>query len=99
MAIAGRRWITNVAPWSCIATSTGRSFGVRCELTSASRAPISFPESCRPPRPAADRLRNYDLTCVGHRLIIKLRPPHGVRSSGTSVNAFEAISKERRRAA
>jgi hypothetical protein len=26
MAIAGRRWITNVAPWSCIATSTGRSF-------------------------------------------------------------------------
>ena len=32
MAIAGRRWITNVAPWSCIATSTGRSFGVRCEL-------------------------------------------------------------------
>lgn len=24
MAIAGRRWITNVAPWSCIATSTGR---------------------------------------------------------------------------
>jgi len=23
MAIAGHRWITNVAPWSCIATSTG----------------------------------------------------------------------------
>jgi hypothetical protein len=24
MAIAGLRWITNVAPWSCFATSTGR---------------------------------------------------------------------------
>ena len=26
MAVAGRRWITNVAPWSCIATSMGLGF-------------------------------------------------------------------------
>lgn len=35
MAIAGRRWITNVALWSCIATSTGLGISSTLRIESA----------------------------------------------------------------
>ena len=55
----GYRWTPDGSPtWRGRAVSPHRRAvvsGVRCELTSASRAPISFPESCRPPRSAGGR--------------------------------------------
>jgi hypothetical protein len=49
MAIAGRRWITNVARRVVSPHRRAVVFGVRYELTAASRAPISFPEAAGHP--------------------------------------------------
>lgn len=81
------------------AGALGDRFGAKRIFMAGFASHACLPQSRRSRVTASGRLRNYDRTCVGQRLIINLGPPHAIRSSGTSVNAFAAISKERRRAA
>jgi hypothetical protein len=73
------------------------------EVTTIAGPPVVYATTSSvahyPLRRPTSQLRNYDRTLVGQWLIINLGPPHAIRSTGTSVNALAAISKERMRAA